>query len=384
MRTMMFPGSTPLLSSAEAVAAFPDAKWRAIGPILLAEELPDRVLHRLTGCTKAATEILQVPLRELRPQLLVDWIKLHARGDGKLIFAVTWHGSSNLQRRFPIELKQALRAQLDRSVRWFDSDEGVSPAAIAKLGLIEEGYDFTIVEERDMVHIAVTREVQNADRWTEIDMERPRRNAKNGMTPPKLAAMMVHLAGNPASVLDPFCGSGTFLMAAAMAGAEHVAGSDISPLIVKDTDANIRWAVERGLVPSSTRIESAVADATKPLPFAEASFQAIVTEGYLGTPLHGDEETYELEREAQAVHDLWMDSLPQLAQALAPNGVIIGMLPSYKTKHGEAHARITPSELAQAGLHQHAFLLADGTTRDELIYVRPNQFVSRRIVKWMK
>lgn len=384
MRTIMFPGSTPLLSSAEAVAAFPQAKWHAVGPVLLADELPERVLHRLTGCTKTATEIFHIPLRDLRPQLLVDWIKLHERGTSKLIFSVTWHGSSNLQRRFPIELKQALRAQLDRSVRWFESDEGVSPAAIAKLGLIDEGYDFTIIEERDTVHIAVTREVQDADRWTEIDMERPRRNAKNGMTPPKLAAMMVHLAGNPTSVLDPFCGSGTFLMSAAMAGAEYVAGSDILPLIIKDTDTNIRWAIDRGLIPASARIESAVADATKPLPFAEQSFDAIVTEGFLGTPLHGDEESFELEREAQAVHDLWRDSLPHLARVLKSDGVIIGMLPSYRTKHGEARVRITPSELAQAGLHQEAFALADGSTRDELLYLRPNQFVGRNIVRWKK
>jgi hypothetical protein len=87
---------------------------------------------------KIAKVIMRVPTKECTATLLADWVKLHPRGEGKLIFALTWIGSSSIGRRLPIELKQALRTATERSVRWFESAEGVSSAAIQKLGLIEE------------------------------------------------------------------------------------------------------------------------------------------------------------------------------------------------------------------------------------------------------
>ncbi len=304
MSFLAFPGSQPALSSAEALSAFPSTQWRLLEEVFLADTLPDSSLDRLTGCTKIAKVVLHVPTKDCTPELLADWIKLHSRGEGKLIFSLTWHGSSVKGRRFPIELKQTLKRVTERSIRWFESAEGVSPAAIAKLDLINSGYDFTIVEDGATCLIAVTTEVQDADRWTEIDMGRPRRNAKNGMTPPKLAAMLTHLAGPVDSLFDPFCGSGTFLLTAGMSGIPHIYGSDILPRIIDDAKLNLAWSRERGHIAANCDVQVTVADATKPLPLDAESIDAIVTEGYLGTPLHGDEEQDELDREARTVRTL--------------------------------------------------------------------------------
>ena len=384
MPFLAFPGSQPALSSAEAIAAFPQVPWRIVEGLFFANDLPGHSLGHLTGCTKVAKVILQVPTKDCTPELVADWVKLHARGEGKLVFALTWYGSSVKGRRFPIELKQTLKRVTERSIRWFESADGVSPAAVAKLDLINSGFDFTIVEEGSTCHIAVTTEVQDADRWTEIDMGRPRRNAKNGMTPPKLAAILTQLVGPVDSFLDPFCGSGTFLMTAGMSGIPRIYGSDILPRIIDDAKLNLTWSRERGHLDAKSEVHVTVADATRPLPLDEGSIDAIVTEGYLGTPLHGDEETHELEREAQHVQQLWIDCLPNLVRVLKTNGVVIATLPQYTTKHGKARVEVSEEVLAKHGLKPESFKLIDGSMKQDLLYARDSQFVARRIVKWSK
>lgn len=384
MSFVLFAGSHPALSSAEAFSAFPSTSWQSLNTLFIADTLPERALERLTGCTKVAEIILHVPINECAPELVASWITAHPRGEGKLIFALTWHGSSAKGRRFPIELKQALKHMSERSIRWFESPEGVSPAAVAKLDLIKNGYDFTIIEDGSTCHVAITTEVQDADRWTEIDMGRPRRNAKNGMTPPKLAAILTHLAGPVDSLLDPFCGSGTFLMTAGMSSIPKIYGSDILPKIIDDAKLNLAWSRKCGHLNTKSEISLTVADATKPLPLDEGSIDAIVTEGYLGTPLHGDEETHELECEAQQVQRLWIDCLPNLVRVLKTNGVVIATLPQYTTKHGKARVEMPEETLMKHGLKSEAFTLIDGSAKQDLLYARDNQFVARRIVKWKK
>lgn len=384
MSFLVFPGSSPLLSSAEARAQFPEASWRLLSSCFLTETPLKNALPKLAGATKIAKVIMRVPTKECTATLLADWVKLHPRGEGKLIFALTWIGSSSIGRRLPIELKQALRTATERSVRWFESAEGVSSAAIQKLGLIEEGYDFTILEEGDTAWIAVTTEVQDLDFWSSFDMDRPRRNAKNGMTPPKLASLMLHLAGTPKSLLDPFCGSGTFLAVAGMEELPRVYGSDILPRIIDDAKANIAWAQEAGMIRETSTIQLTVADATKPLPLDEGSIDAIVTEGYLGTPLHGDEEQPELDREAHGVKTLWRDALPHLYRVLTSHGVIIASWPSYKTPHGQARVTFSETELRDAGFAYEPLPIVDGSYKQELPYARNGQFVGRTIVRLRK
>ena len=383
MSFLATPGSSPLLSSAEAVARLPHAEWRQLGPCFLAERLPNPALQEVSGCIKIGTILFHVALKDLRVQLLVDWVLAHPRGTGKLIFAFTWHGTSALGKRFPLEFKRALKAT-ERSVRWFENEGDVSPAAIAKLGLIEDGYDFTLVEEGDMCWIAVTHEVQNADAWTKFDMERPRRNAKNGMTPPKLASMMVHLAGHPPTVLDPFCGSGTIVAGAMMAGSSVVYGSDVSANILADARQNIGWAQGEGLLPAECVAHLTIADARKHIPLEPESIDAIITEGYLGAPLQGHESQAYLEREAEGVRALWEEALPRLHRVLKPNGCIITAWPSYKLQSGSARMDISPLRLGDRGFAYEPFSLVNGTTRPALLYVRPDQHIGRRIVKMRK
>lgn len=387
MRHLLVLGTQPDISSAEAAAQYPNLNLARVHGVLFAEGAERPTLSRLAGCIKIGEILFSCPTNELSAERIATWVEEHPRGEGKLTFAVSFYGDRHPQsQRLPLELKRLLREQTQRSVRWFaDSDGQTSPAAIFKLGLIEEGYDFSIVVQKETVHVAATIEVQNPDLWSKIDFERPRRNAKNGMIPPKLAEMLVHLTGSHRTTLfDPFCGSGTILEAAARSGIGTVYGSDNAPLIIEDAKQNLAWAQRENLVPPDTDIRLAVADATKPVDLPDHSIEAIVTEGYLGQPLQGRESQDFLDNEQQDVRFLWEKSLAHWARLLTSDGVIIAVWPEYKTARGEARVDVPKSLLTELGLARGTFSLPDGRTTDELVYARDDQFVRRRIVKLKK
>jgi len=116
--------------------------------------------------------------------------------------------------------------------------------------------------------------VTNPEEWSKRDYDKPRGDKYSGMTPPKLARMLLNITLSRSTniearstkqtqnskienlkhvsdfgfrisdlrpvVVDPFCGSGNILMEAAMLGCE-VVGFDISEKAVNDTKSNINW-----------------------------------------------------------------------------------------------------------------------------------------------
>jgi tRNA G10 N-methylase Trm11 len=93
---------------------------------------------------------------------------------------------------------------------------------------------------------------------------------RGGALRPTVAAAMVRLAGRPAGpLLDPCCGSGTILVAAAEAG-WHAEGMDIDPDAVRIASTNAPGlAVRRGDVRCLTLGDSAVRACVSNLPFGK-------------------------------------------------------------------------------------------------------------------
>ena len=126
---------------------------------------------------------------------------------------------------------------------------------------MEHQGDITIIDGA----VFVTKAIQPIESLGERDFGRPYRDAKSGMLPPKLAMMMINLAGQSlgATILDPFCGSGTILMEAATIGYTNLMGSDISPKAIDDTRQNFAW--QGGSLPKKLF----VADARKIAPSSQ-------------------------------------------------------------------------------------------------------------------
>ncbi len=394
-------GSQPRLSLAEARAVLGGAAPMLVGPVALLErDVWDGawLQGRLAGTTKLGDELFCCPLKELTAERIVEALPIR-EGTSKLTFALTVIGvPHSAVQRLPLEVKRAMK-KFDRSVRWFADEQGdVSPAAVAKLGLTTEGYDIVIAVERGIAHVCLTTHVQDADAWSLRDYGRPARDSKNGMLPPKLARMMINLGitdarhatrntqqtatENRFTILDPFCGSGTVLMEAAlMEQGAKVIGSDVEAKQVADTNTNLDWMVEQHLISEAQRKEMNCFphDARSIDAFIHEPVELVVTEGYLGTPLRGHEPLSYLEHEAEKIETLWKETLRALSKIQPSGATLVGVWPALETSHGSAGVEFS-EELQELGYAMMDALGDWGKEKDPLVYGRADQFVKRRIV----
>lgn len=398
-------GTHPLLSLAEAKAVLGGERPITVGPMALFQDTDWNgawLQERLAGTIKLGDVLFSCSLKELTAEKIVE--ALPAReGTSKLTFAVTVYGGGTTLKRLPIELKKALR-EGGRSVRWF-ADEGgqVSPAAVAKLHLTTEGYDIVVAVEHGTAHVGITTHVQDADAWSLRDYGRPARDARNGMLPPKLARMMVNIgrgsfigdrlssddithtindSRSTIAILDPFCGSGTVLMEAALLDQRaKIIGADIDERQVSDTNRNLDWMVKERLISSEQR------EKTTCFPHDVRTIQQaihepvalVVTEGFLGTPLKGHETELHLEREARAITDLWRETLSALAKIQKNGGIVVAIWPILKTSHAEFAVDLTPF-LSELGYETVNPLEGWSKTNEALVYARADQRVQRRVI----
>ena len=262
----------------------------------------------------------------------------------------------------------------------------LSPAAVAKCKLLKSpNADLCAFVQGDEVTIGRTTYVQDADAWSKRDYGRPHRDEENGMLPPKLARMMVNLARIPkgGTVLDPFCGSGTVLMEACLAtDAKRVVGSDIEDDQVKDTEDNNAWLeYEHVIKPEdAARIETFVSDVRRITDHIKPkSIDVVVTEGWLGPPLRGNESLEQLKYNAEAITELWSETFASLKNVLKKGARLVVIAPSFKTAYGVA--RVNLQEVAEtSGLHVEHPLMALGQDDTEFVYHREGQRVMRRIL----
>lgn len=392
MRHFAIFGTHPRLSLAEFQAVKPSLAAPILsGPAAIVEDAAwdgAVLMNRLGGTVKLGDIHVECPVAELGASHLADLLRDIPR-DERIVFGLTVYGGTPAaKKRFsklPLELKRALKEE-GKSVRWVTSegDAPLSPAAVAKLNLTTEGYDIVVIIHGETASIGLTTNVQDAEFWGERDFGRPARDDENGMLPPKLARMMVNLAriGDGDVVIDPFCGSGTVLMEAALAThAKKIIGSDIDGTQVNMTLQNNDWLIKRHILrrEDEERFQLFTSDVRKAASHIREKIDAVVTEGYLGPALRGSESERALEKNAEEVTGLWKDALTALKPLLKKNARLVCIWPAMKTSHGTARVDLT-ADLASLGYELVNPLEGWDDTNSPLLYSREGQRVMRRIV----
>lgn len=388
MKRFLVYGTHPEISLAETRAVLGDVAPIMVNSVAILESTDWNAAdlqNRLAGTVKLGDIIDERTIDILDGKVLADHIDARPRGD-RILFGITIVGGSNKERQalkhLPILLKRELQDR-GKSVRWVTGDNGVlAPAAISKLNLTAKGYDFVIIIHDKIVSIGLTTQVQDIDAWSLRDFGRPFRDAKTGMLPPKLARMMVNLAlpfnDKQLALLDPFCGSGTVIMEAALLHKElQLIGSDIDARQIAGAKENTEWLMAKELLhrPDATRIDWKVCPVQEiDTHVIGKQFDAIVTEGYLGAPLSGNEPAVVLEKEKQEIEELWTEALPILSKLQPVGGRLVAVWPDLVGSHGTVS--INPIQAAESAGYS--------LIEKPLTYARPDQHIRRKIVILVK
>jgi tRNA (guanine10-N2)-dimethyltransferase len=388
MQTFALLGAHPELSIAE-IQALTDQmpSWQA-GQLAIFDNLNTdlpALQTRLGGTQRLGVMIgsqKKLDLHELTAFLTSDLISEHP--EGKLHFGISVYGNDaqilaevrQTTKNLGLEVKSRLKSA-GRSARYVISKEPtLSAVVIASNHLLDKGAEYCLVVREADIVIVRTVAVQDVDDWAKRDFKRPRRNAKQGMLPPKLARMLVNFTGvNPINktLLDPFCGSGTVLMEAGLVGFANVIGGDINAQAIADTNANHVWLQEEKLpVANLTTYVGAAKDLAK---HVEAhSIDAVVTETYLGRPRKGTETEAEIKEALAYLETLYAESFGALRDVLKSGATVVIAAPVHFLNE-------VPYHLPVANILSKLGYLEKPLNRNSL-YRHKDQHVGREILRF--
>ena len=116
------------------------------------------------------------------------------------------------------------------------------------------GWELLFVSHEGKTYVGQSIAVQDIEAYGARDHGRPKRDARVGMLPPKLAQIIINLANpEPATtVLDPFCGTGVSLQESLLMGLDAY-GSDLEPRMIAYSQANLDWLKQTQLLPICLR-----------------------------------------------------------------------------------------------------------------------------------
>ncbi len=209
---------------------------------------------------------------------------------------------------------------------------------------------------------------QTVKAYEERDYGKPSRSMQRGMLPPKLAQIMINGVGATAAdvVWDPFCGTGTVLIEAALTGIRSL-GSDIDAVAMEETKKNITAILDTEY--QRLILDFWQQDITQPWDERSEQATAIVAEGYLGpllsTKLQSMSDTRAFWQKVEPLYQKFFNRLKE-----SPIKKIVIATPLVITNEGTSRlAKRTWDILLQNGWQK--TFSAD--------YTRPDQFVGREI-----
>lgn len=343
---------------------------------------PHVLQERLAGVIKIGRIVGSVETWDV--QKITDLITnliVNIEGKNKISFGLSLYHLDNPQKTKELEkqldvLGLTIKKQLKltgRPIRYVKGKEPrLSSAIVETNGLLTSGGEFTLFVSKRGIFIGQTSSIQPFKTWSKRDFGRPRRNAKNGMLPPKLARMMINLSGvdpKESTILDPFCGSGTVLMEAILMGFKKVIGSDIWQKAIDDTQINMDWLIEEFQLPKPnlSLYTTSAADLAKLYP---NPVDAIVTEVFLGNPRTKTINSQEGQRLEQELLPLFHASFSALKGILKPSGKAVIAFPAFRQQDITWYRLPINDLLTSLGY----------TILEQHLYFRPNQFVARDIV----
>ena len=365
----------------------------------------DVAFDRLGGSTRLAHVMAQLPATDWKaierqlPELVLE-LALTLPPDGKIQLGLSALGLSVSPAKLNamgLTLKKILRSRAGRSVR-------VTPNPAAELSTAQvlhnrltgpTGVELLLIAvpathgEPAHTIVARTTRVQDINAYTLRDRGRPKRDARVGMLPPKLAQIIINLAGTHVTLddptgsqvdpprttrlLDPFCGTGVVLQEALLMGYD-VYGTDIEPRMIDYTGENLDWLDAKvGFGDVQMLIEPG--DATSHT--WQQPIDVVAGETYLGRPFTARPSPEVLAQTVSEVNLILKKFLANLHKQLALGTRLCLAVPAWQiTPDNFKHLPLI-DQISEIGYNEVRFEHNPG---GNLLYYRPDQIVARELL----
>jgi tRNA (guanine10-N2)-dimethyltransferase len=259
------------------------------------------------------------------------------------------------------------------------------------------GWELVFIRDGQKTIVAQTVKVQDIEAYARRDRQRPKRDAKVGMLPPKLAQIILNLAAGPLpqeklqnicdiplgepiprpllnqTVLDPFCGTGVILQEALLMG-YGIAGSDLEPRMIDYSRQNLAWlGVQYDLPTQDYPLEAGDATHQQWQPPTDL----VASETYLGRPFTNAPSAEVLAQTVADCNLIIKKFLQNVNNQLRPATRLCLAVPAWQTKPNQFKKLPLIDQIDDLGYNRVSFEHAGS---DQLIYYRPDQVVARQLL----
>jgi tRNA G10 N-methylase Trm11 len=406
MQSVLILGRQPALGLAELESLFGADKLKPIGKQAVIADVDPCMLafDRLGGSTKFCkllTILDTVDWHEIEKFLLqVSPAHSQKMPEGKMRLGLSDVGLDVGLKQLEatgLKIKKAVR-QTGRSVRLVPNKapELNSAQVIHNQLTGPTGWELVFIKDGAKTVIAQTVKVQDIESYTKRDRGRPKRDAKVGMLPPKLAQIIINLgagklpedklesicdipAGTPIppplldqNVLDPFCGTGVLLQEALLMG-YGTYGSDIDQRMVDYANQNIAWL--KSWYDFQARVGLEKGDATSMN--WDDKFDFVASETYLGRPFTSRPSEQVLKQTVADCNLIIKKFLQNIHGQLKPGTRLALAVPAWQTAPNRFKQLPLIDQIADLGYNRVSFEPAGS---GQLIYYRPDQIVARELL----
>ena len=355
-------GRLPALSMAELAAQFETEITKISQEIALFETEKPVDINRFGGTLKFAQKLDCSP---------TDFLK--NLPEGKITLGLSdysKHATKFTAKSEAMKFKKILTRH-GRSVRILPNQQAALSTATSHHNQLSEKQNHVEIIKLGKDYYRLIG-VQNITAYARRDQARPARDAKVGMLPPKLAQILINLAGplpDNARVLDPFCGTGVVLQEAALMGYQ-VYGTDISERMIDYTQKNLEWLG----IKQSALLQ--LGSATE-LMWSEP-IDAIACETYLGPPMSNIPPEIKFKDAKHECQDIIIGFLKNLAPQIASGTPVVLACPAWKRENGDYEGLdiLDKIESLEYNVKKHKKLGQFG----RLLYYREKQIVAREII----
>jgi tRNA (guanine10-N2)-dimethyltransferase len=386
VKSLFFLGRQPALGLAELENLFDAGSLIPVSDSIVGTSLSptDIDFQRLGGSIKLCkllTVLDTTNWKEIEKYLLKTTPE-HAKAlpEGKLTIGLSVYelpvslGDINAT---ALRIKKVVRAQSNGSVRIVPNKEKtLNTAQVIHNGLIgSHGWELVLVQHGAQTLLVQTVAEQDIEAYTRRDQARPKRDARVGMLPPKLAQIIINLAAtsDTKTILDPFCGTGVVLQEAALMG-YHLYGSDIEPRMIDFTRQNLEW-LDKTHQLDELDVTLQTGDATSHK--WDEPFDTVACEGYLGQPFSAFPTPEKLNEVTNTCNKIAKEFLKNIADQIPSGTRLCVALPAWHKQNNEiVHLKLL-DDLESLGYNRMSFV---HVRTEDLLYYRPDQVVARELL----